>query len=175
MSAVYSLWLVPDRESLAFQELAALIRDCTTLADDAPVFDPHVTLLGGLSGEREAVVATTEKLAREADSPTVTLTDVSCSTTTHQCVFARVQPTVSLLTLHQEAVERFGVSPPMYVPHLSLLYSEMPIADRVSLADSLALSDDASSFEVAALEVVETSGPVSTWETVARCGFGEGE
>jgi hypothetical protein len=98
----------------------------------------------------------------------LTFTAVQCSTTTHQCVFVLVEPTVELLSLRRTAVRRSGASGGMYVPHLSLVYSDMSVEDRIETAESI----DSDSVPVGArantLSVVETTGSASEWAEVAR-------
>ena len=82
-------------------------------------------------------------------------------------MFLLAEPTIDLLSLHQKAVEVFDVDAGMYVPHLSLVYSDMGMEERLELVESIDAASLPSSVHVGEIVLVETSGPVSEWETVA--------
>jgi hypothetical protein len=81
-------------------------------------------------------------------------------------VFILVEPTLELLSLHQTAVQQFDSTPEMYVPHLSLIYSDMSIADRIAMVDSIEVELLPSTVCVDTVAVVETTGAVPEWNTV---------
>lgn len=60
----FSLWLKPPAGSALYkklaQEVATQAKACPSAA---PLFEPHVTLLGGIQGERDSVLATAKGLA----------------------------------------------------------------------------------------------------------------
>lgn len=167
MSDVYSLWVIPDRESEAYRRFDEIIRDLAAAWEDAPEFEPHVTLLGGILTDHETVLTTTETLIQDQQPLELTFSGVRCSTTRYQCIFALVEPTVELLSLHQTAVHKFDVPAEMYLPHLSLVYSDMSIDDRISTARSIDTAELPTTVQGDTVAVVETTGPVSEWDTVA--------
>ncbi|SDN46913.1 Cyclic phosphodiesterase-like protein [Haloarchaeobius iranensis] len=59
----------------------------------------------------------------------------------------------------------------MYVPHLSLIYSEMSIADRVSMVESIDLEALPATVRTDTLAVVDTTGEVSEWRTISTAGL----
>jgi hypothetical protein len=59
----YSLWLVPGVETTAHRQLRARITGLAERVEDAPVFEPHVTVIGGIDGERGALEETTRTLS----------------------------------------------------------------------------------------------------------------
>ena len=165
VSDAYSLWLVPDRRSTAYRDLQATIAELAT-AYDTPEFEPHVTLLGGISGTADEVLETTETIVQTHEALSLSLKTIQCSTTRHQCVFALVEATLPLLSLRQTAVREFGVTGEMYVPHLSLIYSDMPLKERFAVVDSVNRSSLPTAMMADELAVVETSGSVSEWSQV---------
>jgi 2'-5' RNA ligase len=171
MSDSYSIWLQPDPDSSEYHRLRELIGDYSQRYDDAPVFEPHITVVGGLSDDQDAVTETTRTLVQEQESFEVSLPRVHCSTTRFQCVFLLVEPILELLSLHENTVEAFETSGGMYVPHLSLLYSDMSLEERLKLVESI---DSESLPEVVFLDsvaVVETTGDTREWETIAEYRF----
>lgn len=74
---------------------------------DAPDFEPHITLLGGIETDEATAIERTRELVRGCDPFELGFTGVSCSTTTHQCVFLFVTPSAALLRLRRAASESF--------------------------------------------------------------------
>jgi 2'-5' RNA ligase len=167
MSATYSIWLVPDRETRAYRTLDELIGDYAQSYPDAPDFEPHITLLGGIETDEATVSERTCDLVGGRDPFALDFIDVSCSTTTHQCVFLLVAPSAPLLRLRRTASEVFDRDERMYVPHLSLVYSWMEVEERVRLVRSIDAESLPDGVRIDTVEVVDTSGPVPDWETVS--------
>lgn len=167
MSETYSIWLVPDRETRAYRTLDGLIGDFAQSYSDAPDFEPHVTLLSGIEMDEAAVEARLRDLVRDHNPFGVEFGDVSCSTTTHQCVFLLVAPSVTLLRFRRTASELFDREERMYVPHLSLVYSGMNMEDRVRLARSIDAESLPDDVQVDTVKVVDTGGSVPDWRTVS--------
>lgn len=167
MSATYSIWLVPERDSRAYRALDERIGDHARSYPDAPDFEPHITLLGGIGTDETTAVERTDDLVRGCDPFELNFSDVSCSTTTHQCVFLLVTPSATLLRLRRSAAESFGRGERLYVPHLSLVYSEMDVDERVRLVRSIDAESLPDSVRIDTVEVVDTAGPVSEWRTVS--------
>lgn len=168
MSDVYSVWLVPDRGTTAYQQLEKTIEEYAQLYEDASEFEPHITVVGSIQGDESVLEGGIRDLAEGQDRFDVRFTRVQCSTTRHQCVFLMVKPTVELLSLHREAVAVFDVDPGMYVPHLSLIYSDMSIEERLEVVESLNTSAFPSTVQIGEVALVKTTGTVPEWETVAR-------
>jgi 2'-5' RNA ligase len=168
VSAVYSIWLLPDADADATHQLEGLISDYAQSYDDAPVFDPHITVLGGLTEDQDTVMEGTRTLIQDRAPFEVSFPRVHCSTTRYQCVFLLVEPTREILSLHRDAVEIFEVAAGMYVPHLSLVYSDMSIEKRAALARSVDSASVPDTAPIGSVAVVETTGSIPEWETVAE-------
>lgn len=168
MSETYSIWLVPDRETRVYRVLDERISDRARSYPNAPDFEPHITLLGGIERDEATVVERTQDLVRGCDPFGLDFSAVSCSTTTHQCVFLLVTPSAALLRLRRSASESFGLAERMYVPHLSLVYSVIDVEERVRLVRSIDTESLPDSVRIDAVEVVDTGGPVPDWRTVSK-------
>lgn len=167
MSESYSIWLVPDRDTPAYRTLDGLIGDLARSYSDAPDFAPHITLLSGIEMDEATVVERTRSVVHDRDPFELEFADVSCSTTTHQCVLVTVTPSAALLRLRRSASESFGRDEHTYIPHLSLVYSEMDVDDRIRLVRSLDTGFLPDDVRIDAVEVVDTGGPVPEWQTVS--------
>ena len=166
MPSKYSLWLIPDRNSKVYRQLNDRISEYADEYENTPEFEPHVTVLGSIQDDPDDITAQTRTLAAKHDPIDLQFTHVQCSTTTHQCVFVLVEPAVHLLQLHNETAESFDKSPGMYVPHVSLLYSDMSINDRIRTAKSITAEALPETATATILAVVETDGPAAAWHSV---------
>ena len=167
MPGTHSMWLIPDRGSPAYRRLDDLITDYARSHPDAPDFEPHITLLGGIETNEATVVNRTRDLVRGRDPLKLAFGDVSCSTTTYQCVFLLVVPSVPLLELRQAATDSFGRAAELYVPHVSLVYGDLSPENRVQATRSIDADSLPDSVRVDTIEIVDTDGPVSEWRTVS--------
>ena len=170
MSGRYSLWLVPEDGDPVADRLAALIADYAEGYDDAPEFDPHVTLGGGVRGDEEPIRTAVRNLAAAHDPVDLPVVKRHCSTTTTQSVFYLVEPTAALLDLHRNASDALDADIGMYVPHFSVIYADLPVAERRRLVEELPEDMVGSEVQGAALELVEIVGEVTDWNwpTVER-------
>ena len=162
----YSLWLVPGEETTARRQLQSTITELAERYEDAPVFEPHVTVIGGIDGERTALAETTRTLAARTAPLELAFEGVRWSTTRHQCVFLSVEPTLELLDLRRSTREAIGGSAAAYHPHLSLVYSEMDLPERRDVAQSIDTAALPGSITSQALALVDTTGAESEWETL---------
>jgi len=166
VSGEYSVWLLPDSSGPASQQLETRISEYARAYKDAPEFAPHITVVGSVPGDEQTLADRVQSLAAEQGPFEVSFATVQCSTTEHQCVFLLVTPTRELLSLQQRAVALFEASNEMYVPHLSLVYSDMSIEQRFELMESLDTSSLPDTATVTTMALVDTSGPVADWEPV---------
>jgi hypothetical protein len=81
-------------------------------------------------------------------------------------VFLLVEPTVELLSLHRAATETFDVTGGMYVPHLSLVYSDVSVEERVAAVASIDIATLPDTARIDRIALVETTGAVPEWESV---------
>ena len=116
----YSLWLMPTEKT--YEKFSGLIK---RLAEQyhVPVFEPHVTLLGGMMQSDEEVMQRTERLVRDQSSFPITLRTIDYQDFYFRTLFVRAEEAEPLVALHHRAREAFEMQAiPPYLPHLSLLY-----------------------------------------------------
>jgi len=122
--AKYSLWLMSSEH--VYSRLLDLILE---LGKDFgwSLFDPHVTLIVGLSGPEEEVLCKTLRLVKLLRSFTVELESVDYLDEFSRCLFTRVKQTQDMISAHSRAQEVFGRSRDvLWARHLSLLYGDFP-------------------------------------------------
>ncbi|MDB9235510.1 2'-5' RNA ligase family protein [Halorubrum ezzemoulense] len=162
----YSLWLVPGAETTARRQLQSTITELAERYEDAPVFEPHVTVIGGIDGEQTALEETTRTLAARTATLELAFEGVRWSTTRHQCVFLPVEPTLDLMDLRRSAREAIDRSTAAYHPHLSLVYGGMDLTERRDIAQSIDTAALPGHITCQALALVDTTGSESEWETL---------
>lgn len=124
-TAAYHLWLAPSGATHA--ALATVIRNLAQ-EFDAPVFEPHVTLLANLSGREPELLQRADALARQLQPTRIVLTEPSFTDEFFQCLFMQVERTPDLMRLRTLAAAAFERDPHPYQPHLSLLYGSFASA-----------------------------------------------
>jgi 2'-5' RNA ligase len=160
MSATtYHLWLKPSGPT--YDRLAGTIRDLARELD-APVFEPHVTLLS-LEGANDQHVRRTAGLARQLKPFPVALADLSYRDEYFQCFFINVERDTQVLKANALAKQVFQQRDSAYAPHLSLVYGLYPEARKKELIARLR-SGIPASFEANAIHLIRAdSGDPKDW------------
>lgn len=166
MAREYSLWLTFDEASTGHTQLQRVITSLADTVEDAPEFEPHLTLVGGCDGERATLIQTVDTLSDSTSALALDISDIQCSTTTHQCIFCLVEPSLPLLRLRRQAMRALGRAASMYVPHVSLIYSDLPLDQRRAMAGAIDPAVIPNQVRATAIELVETSGAVTEWQSV---------
>ena len=87
--AGFSLWIVPEGD--VRRRLAALIAELARRFG-GPVFDPHVTLLAGLPGPAESVIARAEEVMRVSNPFPVRFVGPELGDGYFRSLYLRVEP-----------------------------------------------------------------------------------
>ncbi len=156
----YALWLVPAEPafSLLADQIAKLSRELST-----PQFDPHITLLSGITMPEERTLARSAALAPSLTSFQIEPDGINCLDEYFRCVFVSVIPDVPILKARQSACEIFGMrDEPSYVPHISLVYGTLQPETRERIVAEFA-SMAGRRFVVRGLALWRVSGPVHEW------------
>lgn len=159
----FSIWLMPtgkindELSKMIFQ----LSRQFMT-----PVFPPHMTLLGQLTGEEKELSSQTQHLASHICPFQVNLTTVDYLDAYFRCLFLRVEETIDLLTTHQEARRIFRrESDPKFLPHLSLIYGYFENRTKEQIIASIG-RDFNQWFDVSQIHLFSTTGEPKDWYRV---------
>lgn len=160
-----ALWLVPDGPEA--QAISALIGELSARFG-TPTFAPHVTLLGGVTADRDAAVATGRELAAGLQDLPVRFDGLEHSAEFLRALVVRIAPELPILDARRRAQMAFPAEPVgPFLPHLSLLYGALPVETRRHLAAEVRESAPAS-IVLRGLEVVETEGTPAQWQRLAR-------
>ncbi len=150
-----ALWLLFDESAGA-----AIAAQIQALADacSAPLFPPHLTLLSGLPDQRTGLCA---QLVPHVRGLVLHSTGARWGESFYQCIFLAVAPADALLSARRAAERRSQRHPTPFMPHISLLYSDMPHTERAAICAQLPALPQ--SIPVSALALVRTSGPATGW------------
>lgn len=132
-----SLWLQP--ELAAADRLDALIARLAAVHDTA-AFACHLTVLAEFAAEPEEALTGLARLADALEPVQVRFGETRCERPWHRSVYLAAVPGPPLRQLFEAAVRTFEVpGSPSFEPHLSLQYSQLPVADKFRLAAAAGL------------------------------------
>jgi 2'-5' RNA ligase len=163
-------WLVPaagparDRLTATIDRLAA--------EHLAPRFPPHITLAGPFGFGKKAASQALMPVMAKARPFSVRFAAVGHEQAYFRCLYLRAERSQQLMALHEAAVAALALARRTYLPHLSLLYSDMtvqrkrPIIDALDIRLPLTVPIDA-----AELWADEQQGVVPAWSCVTRLPF----
>lgn len=161
----YSLWLMPSGNE--YEQLSARIRELSK-AHDTPVFEPHVTLLGGLQEKESGIVARTKKLTEVLEPLTINLTQIEYRNEYFRCLFYSVEITTDVINGYTRTCDIFGVSEGKnYMPHLSLMYGDISQKTKERIISGINAVTNIR-FLVRHIDLFSTNGEVEKWYKVKR-------
>ena len=164
----YSLWLMPTGE--VRQRLAGTILDLGR-EYATPVFEPHVTLVGGIVGPAREVASKMKDLARRIPPFTARLTVVDGLDEYFRSLFVRLATTHPIMWANKAAREVFApAKQPAFMPHLSLLYGNLPRSVKDGTIASLSRQFELD-FKVNSLHLYLIKSEPAAWRHMASCGL----
>jgi 2'-5' RNA ligase len=154
----------------ARERLAGMILDLSRQYG-TPVFEPHVTLVGGIAAPAREVTSKMRDLARRIPPFTVRLAAVDGLEEYFRCLFVRLAPTRPIMLANEAAREVFHLEgQPAFMPHLSLLYGSLPPSVKERIIASLGRRFELV-FKVTCLHLYRTQGAPQTWRAVESWGL----
>ena len=166
----YSLWLMPDKDTDAYRFMQSLIEDLARIAG-GPVFAPHVTLLGGMEGPAEEMLAKTKKLAGQVSPFDISLGKSGTQRVYFRGFFAEVRQDAAVMAAGAEARRVFSM-PGDYFPHESLSYWDYSEEVLAKLQKATANTDfSRGNFTAHSVHLYRTEGVVAEWEFLKEFSF----
>lgn len=164
----YSLWLEPTGD-IAYR-LQERIKELSR-KHNTPVFEPHVTLLGGLTYGETELVQLTDTLGSSLKPFEILLTKGDCGSSFYQSIFIRVKESKELKYARNLACRLFDVNEAEeYTPHLSLLYGDMPMNEKERILNLMG-RDYHVSFKAKGVRLVRTEGKPDKWKKIHSSVF----
>lgn len=168
-----AFWLVPAAgEEEFFSSLIAQFAQ----RFDAPLFEPHLTLLGNVSDRLGA-----ERAFRDvpiAGKYALEVAGIASSAKFTQTLFVRFQPSAKLRELRAALVAALGLKiEATFDPHLSLLYQEMPESAKAALVADVKVPFREVNFDsmrlIAHPPRITTRADVEVWRMLDQRKLGE--
>lgn len=164
----YALWLMPEGD--LYRRLAGTILELGR-EHSTPAFEPHVTLLGRITGAERGVISKSAELATWIRPFTVWLTRPDYLEEYFRCFFLRVTATGPIVKAHRAAKEVFGLRESAgFMPHLSLIYGHLDSGRKERMAVDLGRRFDAK-FKVRSLHLYLIRGEPGAWRPVREFGL----
>lgn len=164
-----SLWLMPPAGVRA--RLVALIRDLGARYG-TPVFEPHITLLGGIGAEEKDIAVRSARLAAATPPLPLRLTTVDQRAEYFQCLFVHVAGTDALARASALARTLFErTRDTEYLPHLSLMYGELDPAAKAAIVAEIGARLDLE-FVANRLALYATGDRLQDWRPIRNFTLG---
>ena len=169
MENKYSLWLIPTGE--VYNKFAKIISDLAK-EYNAPIFEPHVTLIGGIVGTEEELSVKTARLAEIIRPFKIKLNRMDYFPERHRALIIRAEKTNELIEAKNRAIEVFNLPLVEYMPHLSLLYGDFSSATKEKIIRKLGSKFD-DEFEIKSIYLYYTSGEEQeeNWHKIREFSF----
>lgn len=173
----YSLFLSPCAADRTL--LDATIRQLAGRCGALP-FEPHVTVLSGSHDDADAVREAVAAAVRGIAPFSLPVAGIGFSTEYFKSLFIEFARDEPIHALHDRLVAKLGNHSEYRLrPHLSLLYQDLPLAEKESLAGSIHLPRESVRFD--AVKVVAPNDPAvgwrdtAGWRTLFRAGLDGGD
>ncbi len=115
----YSIWLMPSgRINKKFSKIILEL----SKKHKSPKFMPHVTLIGGFTGDKKQMLLKAQILANLIKPFDIKLTETAHLNEFYRSLFVYVKKTPELMKTYNLARKLFDFPKKKYMPHLSLIY-----------------------------------------------------
>lgn len=163
----YSLWLRP------FGDIAYSLHERIKKLSEkhkTPVFEPHLTLLGGLDFGETELTQLTDTLASSLHPFEILLTRAGYMDTYYQSLFVHAELSEELDSAREMAERLFDKEPEEFVPHLSLLYGDLSRKEKERILNVMGREFHIR-FPVHNVLLVNTTGKPDEWEKIHSAEF----
>jgi 2'-5' RNA ligase len=155
----HSLWLQPKGTS--YLKFKKIIKRLSTKYR-APLFEPHITLLGDITEERQKVITKAQQLAK-VKAFDILLNKVTYMDEYFRCVLVLAQKSDELVKLNKKAQVLFNRENKEFLPHVSLMYGLLQENVKRRIVRNLKINQR---FTADSISVVYTDGPPEIWKVI---------
>ena len=161
-----SIWLIPAFEDV--QYLQAIINNLAATYQ-APVFSPHCTLYSPTDLPAARVKKILERSVKNMKSFYVKKATISHTENIWKTIFIELLKSPELEQLQQAVINQLPNGQPYeFLPHISLLYKEMPDKKKDIIIRNLQVKN---SFKMDKIAAMRTGSNVDNWATVVEIPF----
>jgi 2'-5' RNA ligase len=159
----YSLWLMPSGD--AYNRLNSIMSGLCR-KHSSPFFEPHITLMGEVTGPKQEVISGTKRLVEKTRPFTVRLNRIGYFDEYFRCLFIQAEKTDELMKANLMARQEFSrQDDPEYFPHLSLMYGDFPEKAKQDIIREIG-KELRISFNVESIHIFSTRGGARDWHRV---------
>lgn len=166
-----SWWILASHEdeALLASHLGSLAR-----RHGAPLFHPHLTLIGDIPAPPESLFEATDRLAAGAAGFTAPVIDIVTGEAFFRSFYALFEAPAALAELRMEAAQTLSLDPGPFMPHVSLLYGAVPERPKQESAarTRAALQGRAIRFDRLALVNSSNDVPLADWRVLRERRLG---
>ncbi len=156
-----SVWLVP--ENTAAKKITSIISELSQRYA-TPLFEPHITIAKGIKNTNN-LPGRFREFFKSTLQFELSTGGINIDEHFFKCVFIEVEKTAFLSDLRKKADSYFRVPERQYNPHISLLYSDISMAERERTARSLSV--DIKKFAIKKVKLYLTIGKAYEWKELA--------
>ncbi len=164
----YSLWFLPPPHSV--ESYSEIIKKLATKYT-APVFQPHITLVGTIPLKKEEIIERMGHLTSRFAPFPLTMTEISYKDSYFESLYILVRPSEKLIEVNVTARTVMGMEKAPYMPHISLLYGSYPVSIKERIIADLG-REQLNHFTVDSLHLIQSSGDESTWKSIQSFPLG---
>ena len=137
---------------------------------NAPIFNPHVTLLARIPEQPEDVlIEKTKELAQSLAPITLSFGNLHAQDVYFKALYIEINEKEQMVEYHIKASELFETPDEgIYFPHLSLLYGNYP-AEQKSHALQTIILPEQKSFLADTIYLYKTDGETKNWKKIFEC------
>lgn len=162
----YTLWLMPKGD--IYTKYNNLIRKLAE-ENDAPIFKPHITLLGEIELPEDDVIKKAEELVSGQKPFKINLREIGYEDYHFRALFVKAILSPPLQNLHNRAKQIFEKDILPYMPHLSLLYGNYPVDLKKKIISDIGREQPAQ-FEVTSV-FLKQAGEIKDWKIIKEFPF----
>ena len=134
MNRIYGLFLLPE-ESIG-KKYQKIISDIAAIYHTKE-FKPHVTLIKKLELEEKEVFLFTNELIKWLKPIKSKFIEIEYSDRIYRSLYITILKTQELLKAHNRANQIFEHKEEPFMSHLSIVYGELPLGDKLNIIKSL--------------------------------------
>jgi len=133
-----------------------------------PEFEPHVTLIGGLTGDLESIILKSAKLSSMIRFYALTLDKIDYRDEFYRCLYVQIKPTDEVIQANAQARNVFdNTTKEPYMPHLSLMYGSIDKRIKQRIIQTVGTSLHGS-FPAESIHLFSTTGSPFEWFRIAQ-------
>ena len=161
----YSIWLIPPEGEIR-TALATPIRELA-VRWGGPIFMPHISLVGGVTGEKGEYRTKFQTVATLIERIMIRLNGCQQSKEVFRSLYLGVEKTPELMAAHRVGKQIFGTIDEPFEPHLSLFYGHKEPKEKSAAINTIVIPNR--TFEVDELLFVQNNEHLMQWHVIERC------